>query len=203
MHFDDLVIFAVSMFLWTLLPGPGLAIVVSRTLGGGPKAGVAVITGLALADIVFLGIAFVGLLAIAATMGPLFEVVKYAGAAYLIWRGYRAIIGKEGAYAVGTQTRGVLWRDLAMGMLATLGNPKAILFFGALLPTFIDITQVGAGDFVVLAAVVAGVSYLIYGAAVLLVDRARRFMASAKAMRRLQQVTGTVLIGSGVAIATR
>lgn len=203
MYVEDLIVFAVSMFLWTLLPGPGLAIVVSRTVGGGPKAGLAVITGLAMADIIFLGIAFVGLLAIAATMGPLFEIIKYAGAAYLIWRGYRAIVGKEATYAVGARSRGALSRDVALGMLATLGNPKAILFFGALLPTFINMTQVGLGSFFVLAAIVAGVSYLIYGAAVLLVDRTRRFIASAKAMRRLQQVTGTVLIGSGVAIATR
>lgn len=203
MVIEDLLVFALSMFLWTLLPGPGLAIVISRTVGCGARAGFAVITGLALADIIFLGVAFVGLLAIAATMGPLFEVVKYAGAAYLIWRGYRAIVGKEAAYAVGARSRGTVWRDLAMGMLATLGNPKAILFFGALLPTFINMTQVGLGDFVILAAIVAGVSYLIYGAAVLLADRARRLIASAKATRRLQQVTGTVLIGSGVAIATR
>ena len=203
MPFEDLIIFAVSMLLWTLLPGPGLAIVVSRTLGGGPKAGLAVITGLALADIIFLGVAFIGLLAIAATLGPLFDVVRYAGAAYLIWRGYRALTGKDGGLPVGMHARGVLWSDVAMGMLATLGNPKAILFFGALLPNFVNMAHVGIGDFVILAAVVAGVSYLIYGTAVLLVDRARRVMASAKAMRRLQQVTGTVLIGSGVAIATR
>ncbi|MEM7121044.1 MAG: LysE family translocator [Pseudomonadota bacterium] len=203
MHFEDLIIFAVSMFLWALLPGPGLAIVVSRTAGSGVRAGFAVVTGLALADIVFLGVAFVGLLAIAATLGPLFDIVKYAGAAYLMWRGYRAIVGKDGAFSVGVYARGTLWRDMAMGMLATLGNPKAIVFFGALLPTFIDMTHVGAGNLLALAAVVAGVSYLIYGTVVLMVDRARRFIASAKAMRRLQQVTGTVLIGSGVAVATR
>ena len=203
MLFADLIVFAVSMFLWTLLPGPGLAIVVSRTLGGGAGAGFAVITGLALADAIFLSVAFVGLLAIATTMGPLFEIVKYAGAAYLIWRGYRAITGKEGTVAVQARGSSALWRDIALGLLATLGNPKAILFFGALLPTLINMAKVGVGDFLLLAAIVAGVSFLIYGTAVLLVDRARRLLASAKAMRRLQQVTGTILIGSGVAIATR
>ncbi len=203
MLFADLIVFAVSMFLWTLLPGPGLAIVVSRTLGGGARAGFAVITGLALADAIFLSVAFVGLLAIATTMGPLFEIVKYAGAAYLIWRGYRAITGKEGTVAVQARGSSALWRDIALGLLATLGNPKAILFFGALLPTLINMAKVGVGDFLLLAAIVAGVSFLIYGTAVLLVDRARRLLASAKAMRRLQQVTGTILIGSGVAIATR
>ena len=93
MTIEYAVAFAIAMFLWTTLPGPGLAVVVSRALGSGPRAGFAVITGLVIADLIFLGIAFIGLLAIATTMGPMFQVVKYAGAAYLIWRGYRAIVG--------------------------------------------------------------------------------------------------------------
>jgi threonine/homoserine/homoserine lactone efflux protein len=94
---------AAGMILWTALPGPGLAIVVSRAFGSGRKAGFAVITGLVLADILFLGIAFIGLLAIAAAMGPAFQIVKYAGAAYLIWRVYRLIVATDSAVAVKTE----------------------------------------------------------------------------------------------------
>ena len=203
MTLEHIVAFTAGMMLWAALPGPGLAIVVSRALGSGRKAGFAVITGLVLADVLFLGIAFVGLLAIAAAMGPMFQFVKYAGAAYLIWRGYRLIVETDSAVAVKTEQHGSLWQDVGLGLLATLGNPKAILFFGSLMPTFIDMTVVAAVDFLVLAGIVAGVSFVIYGCCVILADRTRHLLASERAAKCLRKVTGSIFIGSGVVVATR
>ena len=203
MTLEHIVAFTAGMMLWAALPGPGLAIVVSRALGSGRKAGFAVITGLVLADVLFLGIAFVGLLAIAAAMGPMFQFVKYAGAAYLIWRGYRLIVETDSAVAVKTEQNGSLWQDVGLGLLATLGNPKAILFFGSLMPTFIDMTVVAAVDFLVLAGIVAGVSFVIYGCCVILADRTRHLLASERAAKCLRKVTGSIFIGSGVVVATR
>lgn len=203
MTFEHMAAFAAGMIFWAALPGPGLAIVISRALGSGRGAGFAVIAGLVLADILFLAIAFIGLLAIAAALGPMFLIVKYAGAAYLIWRGYRLLVASGGPVAVETQPRGALWQDVGLGLVATLGNPKAILFFGSLMPTLIDMTAVAAVDFLVLAGIVAGVSFIIYGACVLLADRTRHLLASDKAARRLRKVTGSIFIGSGVLVAAR
>jgi threonine/homoserine/homoserine lactone efflux protein len=203
MTLEYAVAFAIGMFVWATLPGPGLAIVVSRTLGSGPRSGFAVVTGLVIADFIFMGIAFIGLLAIATTMGPMFQIVRYAGAAYLVWRGYRAIVGAENPMAVETAAGDALWRDACLGLLATLGNPKAILFFGAIFPTFVDMTRVGFIDFLVLAGIVAGVSYIVYGCCIILADRTRRLITSTKAAKRLRQATGTMLIGSGIVVATR
>jgi len=203
MTFEQILAFAAGMAFWTALPGPGLALVVSRALGAGRRAGFAVIAGLVLADVFFLGIAFVGLLAIAAAMGPMFQFVKYAGAAYLIWRGYRLFVAKDDTVDVETKRHGGLWQDVGLGLLATLSNPKAILFFGALMPTLIDMTAVAAVDFLILSAIVAGVSFVFYGICVLLAVRARHFLSSEKAARRLRKVTGSIFIGSGVLVATR
>jgi len=203
MTLEHILAFAVGMILWTALPGPGLAIVVSRALGSGRKAGFAVIAGLVLADVLFLGIAFIGLLAIAAAMGPMFQIMKYAGAAYLIWRGYRLLVATDNSVIVETEQRGGLWQDVGLGLLATLSNPKAILFFGSLMPTLIDITVVAAVDFTVLAAIVAGVSFIIYGCCVILADRTRHLLASPRAAKGLSKVTGSIFIGSGVVVATR
>ena len=203
MTLEYAVAFAVAMFLWAILPGPGLAAVVSRALVSGPKAGFAVIAGLIVADVIFMGIAIIGLLAIATTMGPMFQFVKYAGAAYLIWRGYRAFVGAERPMAVEARASGVLWRDIGLGLLVTLGNPKAILFYGALLPAFLDMTKIGFADFLVLTGIVVGTSALVYGGYMILAERARRLMASAKAVKRLKQATGTILIGAGIVVATR
>ncbi len=203
MTLEYAVAFAIAMFLWAILPGPGLAAVVSRALGSGPKAGIAVIAGLIIADVIFMGIAIVGLLAIATTMGPLFQFVKYAGAAYLVWRGYRAFVSAERPTIVEARASDVLWRDIGLGLLVTLGNPKAILFYGALLPAFLDMTKIGFADFLVLTGIVVGISALVYGGYMILADRARRLMASTKAIKRLRQATGTILIGTGIVVATR
>jgi len=202
MTIENSVVFAIAMFLWTILPGPGFAVVVSRALGSGLRAGFAVITGLVVADLIFLGIAFVGLLAIATTMGPMFQVVKYAGAAYLIWRGYRVLVGADDA-VVQADTSGAVIRDIGLGLLATLGNPKAILFFGAILPMFVDMTIVGLVDLLLLAGIVAGISYLVYGGCMVLADRTRRLLASTKIAKRFRQATGMLLIGSGIVVASR
>lgn len=203
MTLESAAAFAAAFFLLALAPGPGLAAIVSRTLGSGLASGFAVTTGLVVGDFIFMGVAVVGLSAIAAAMGPLFQVVKYAGAAYLVWLGYHAITSTARPIAVERQASVTLWRDVGIGLLVTLGNPKPILFYGALLPTFLDMTRIGFADYAVLAAIVVGISYLVYGGYMLLADRTRRLVASTRAIRRLNQATGTMLIGSGVLVATR
>ena len=90
MSLETTAVFAFAFFLLALAPGAGLAAILSRTLGSGLNSGLAVTTGLVVGDFIFLGVAMAGLSAIAAAIGPLFQVVKYAGAAYLMWLGYRA-----------------------------------------------------------------------------------------------------------------
>jgi threonine/homoserine/homoserine lactone efflux protein len=195
--------FAGAFFLLAVSPGPGLVAILSRALGGGFASGLAVTAGLVIGDAVFLGVAMIGLSAIAATMGPLFQVVKYAGAAYLVWLGVQGVRSAGSPFAVDAQTSGALWKDLALGLLVTLGNPKPILFYGALLPTFLDLSKAGVSDYVILMSVVAGVSAVVYSGYILMVERARRVLASSGAARRLNQATGVMLIGSGLVVASR
>jgi threonine/homoserine/homoserine lactone efflux protein len=87
--------------------------------------------------------------------------------------------------------------------MVTLGNPKPILFYGALLPTFLDLSIVTAGDFMILMSVVVAVSFIVYSGYILLIERARSLLSSTRAAKRLSQATGVMLIGSGVAVASR
>jgi threonine/homoserine/homoserine lactone efflux protein len=96
-----------------------------------------------------------------------------------------------------------LLKDVGLGFLVTLGNPKAILFYGALLPTFLDMTRIRFADFLVLAAIVVVVSYVVYGGYIFLAERSRRLLSSRAASRLFNRLTGSVLIGAGVAVATR
>ena len=203
MNIESAVAFSVVMLAWALLPGPGLVVVVSRALGSGPRSGLGVIAGLVIADIIFMGIAIIGLSAIAATLGPMFQVVKFVGAAYLIWQGFRVIKGAKEPLTVHAISSGTFLRDIGVGLLVTLGNPKAILFYGSLLPMFLDMTKVGVMDFLVLTAIAATISYLVYGGYMTLATRARRLIVSTKAVTRLRQAAGATLIGAGIVVVSR
>lgn len=195
--------FAIGMLLLSLSPGAGLAAILSRALGSGLGAGLAVTTGLIVGDFIFMGIAIIGLSAVAAAMGPMFQIVKYAGAAYLVWLGYQTLIAAANPIIVEARPTVARWRDVGLGLLVTLGNPKPILFYSALIPTFLDMTKIGFGDFLVLAGIVVVVSYLVYGGYMILADRTRRIMASARAVKHLNQASGAMLIGSGIVVASR
>jgi threonine/homoserine/homoserine lactone efflux protein len=207
MTWEALAAFTGAFFLLALSPGPGLVAILSRALGSGFSAGLAVTAGLVVGDAIFLAIAMVGLSAIASTMGPLFQIVKYAGAAYLIWLGIGAVRNAGVPFAVDAQNSvvsswGSLWKDAGLGLMVTLGNPKPILFYGALLPSFLDLTTVGLRDFAVLMSVVLGISVLVYSGYMLMIERARRLLASTNAAKRLNQATGVMLIGSGLVVAS-
>ncbi len=200
---EALLAFAVGMTLLSLSPGPGLAAILSRTWTSGLGAGFAVTAGLVVGDFLFLGIAAIGLTAIATTLGPLFQIVKYAGALYLIWLGVKLILAASKPLTVEASPPVHPGRDVGMGLLVTLGNPKPILFYSALLPTFLDVTAIGIGDFLLLGAVVVAVSFTVYGGYMILAERSRRMLASTAVVRRLNQATGAVLVGSGIVVASR
>ncbi len=195
--------FAAAFFLLALSPGPGLAAILSRALGSGLPAGLAVMAGLVVGDAIFLAIAMIGLSAIATTIGPLFQIVKYVGAAYLIWLGVQALRAATRPIDIAARPPAALWKDVGLGLVVTLGNPKPILFYGALLPTFLDLSTVTIRDFAVLMTIVVVVSLVVYSGYMLLLERARRLLASTRALQRLNQATGVMLIGSGVAVAAR
>jgi threonine/homoserine/homoserine lactone efflux protein len=195
--------FAGAFFLLALSPGPGLAAILSRSLGGGFAAGLAVTIGLIIGDAIFLGIALIGLSAIANAMGPFFQIVKYAGAIYLIWLGIQAFRSTGKPIEIPTTSAGALTKDIGLGLVVTLGNPKPILFYGALLPTFLDLTTITVRDFSTLMAVVIVVSMVVYSGYMLLFERARRLISSTRAIKRLNHTTGVMLIGSGLVVASR
>ena len=195
--------FTAAFFVLAVSPGPGLVAILSRTLGGGYGAGLGVTAGLVIGDAIFLGIAMVGLSAIASAMGPLFQIIKYAGAGYLIWLGVQAFRAAGTTLAVeAAGSRGRL-KDLGLGLVVTLGNPKPIMFYGALLPTFLDVTAIGIADFAVLMAVVVAVSFAVYSGYMLLARRAGRFLIGTRLARRMNQATGAMLVGSGLVVASR
>ncbi|OOY34834.1 LysE family translocator [Solemya velum gill symbiont] len=133
---------ALAMFLLAITPGPGVFATVSKALASGFRHTLPVIMGIVVGDLVFLLFAIYGLAAIAETFNALFTVIKYLGAAYLIWLGVRLWHARisltditEANYQSGKQS-------FLGGLSITLGNPKVILFYLGFLPTFVNLNLI-------------------------------------------------------------
>ena len=203
MSFDAALTFALAFFLLVVTPGPAIATIVSRTLNSGILTGFALTFGFIIGDFIFLSVAILGLAKLAATMGPFFRIVKYLGAAYLIYMGYKAFTSEAKPLSLVPQREDSFLREMGSGLLLILGNPKPIVFYSALLPSFFDLNRFGPSEFAILFGIIICISLVVNGAYTLLADKTRRLFASVKAIKRLNQTTGTVLVGAGLAVAVR
>lgn len=204
MDLAGLIVFATALFIAAASPGPGIAAIVARVLGRGPQGAVAFSIGVALGDVVWLTFAVLGLAALAQAFHGVFLVIKWAGAAYLLYMAYRLWTAPAEALDTRADVAAESPVRLLLGGLAlTLGNPKPIVFYLALLPTILDLTQVtmlGYAELVAATFAVLGVVFAIY---IGLAARARRLFTSPRALRALNRGTGAVMAGAAAAIAAR
>jgi len=147
-----------AMALLAAVPGVSVMTVVARAAAGGFRHGVSAAAGIAAADAVFILVAIFGLSLIAGAMGELFVIVKYLGAAFLVWLGL--ILwqsGAETAEGASTARPVSLFSSVLAGFLLTFGDQKAILFYLGFLPAFLDMATLTPADaaLVILAATVA------------------------------------------------
>jgi threonine/homoserine/homoserine lactone efflux protein len=203
MTLESTIAFSAAFFLLAASPGPGLAAILSRSMGAGIYSGLAVTVGLILGDAVFLFAAIIGLSVIASLLGPLFAIVKYAGAAYLIWLGIKTLRNAGSKVTVKPTNAASLFKDFGLGLFVTLGNPKPIIFYGALLPAFVELQAVSMSDLALLIGIVTLISLVVYGFYMILAARSRCFLVSSRFSTRLNQATGVTLIGTGLTVASR
>ncbi len=198
-----LITFALTFVLVAALPGPGIAAIVARALGAGMRVTLPMIAGYIVGDLFFLTFAVLGMSVIAAKFALAFTFLKYAGALYLVYIAFRLWTDRIEAEDITTAKADPPWRMFLAGLVITLGNPKVIIFYLALLPQFVDLAVLSAGDFAALAAVIAVVLGLVLLAYVALAARTRAFFTRPKARQRLNRITGTMMAGVAAAIATR
>src|SRR5262245_1363112 len=144
-----LVLFAGTLLVAAASPGPGIAALVARVIGRGPEGATAFAAGLILGDLVWLAVAILGLAVVAQTFHEIFLVIKYVGAAYRIYLAYgmwTAPAVPHDVAAGGSRESDV--RLFVGGLALTLGNPKVVAFYLALLPNLIDLTRAGLAGYV-------------------------------------------------------
>lgn len=204
MDLPALLVFATALFIAAASPGPGIAAIVARVLGRGTKGAASFSAGLALGDVVWLTFAVVGLAALAQAFHGLFLVIKYAGAAYLLYLAYRLWTAPVAAAPVEAEAPGEHPAKLFLaGLAVTMGNPKVMVFYLALLPTLIDLARISLLGYAELVGVTLAVLGFVFAFYIGLAARTRRLFTSPRALRRINRVTGTVLAGAAAAIASR
>jgi threonine/homoserine/homoserine lactone efflux protein len=182
-----------------LVPGPGVIAMVARALGSGFRACIPAAIGTAVGDLIWMTMSAFGLALIAQAMGSLFMVVKLAGAAYLIYLGYRYWTAPvtDLPDIVAASARQSFLSQLSL----TLGNPKAMAFFLALLPTVVDLGRLNVFGYLELCAATLVLIPTIMLSYAALASQVRGFLASRKARGRLNKGAAVVMVGAGVGVA--
>jgi threonine/homoserine/homoserine lactone efflux protein len=203
MDLPGLVVFASALFIAAASPGPGIAAIVARVLGRGTKGALAFTAGVAVGDVVWLTVAVLGLAAVAQSFHGLFLAIKYAGAAYLLYLAWRLWTAPVAAHALPAEVAARPLRLFLGGLAVTMGNPKVMVFYLALLPALIDVAGVTVLGYAGLVAVTLSVLGIVFTGYVVLAARARRLFTSPRALKGVNRCTGAVMAGAAAAIATR
>ena len=192
--------FVIAFILLLLLPGPGNLALISSAGKGGLVGGVASVFGLLLGDQILMWLTVAGVAALLQANPIIFHALQWLGAAYLAWLGFKMLTAKAGNKPLLNITAGHYFQQT---LVITLFNPKAIMFYVAFLPQFIDpVKHQGMLTFSVMAVTIAVLGFL-YCISVVLITHymAERIRANSRATDVLQKVAGVFLIGFGVKLA--
>ena len=198
-----LALFAIAAFALAVVPGPAVVYIVTQSIDGGRVAGLASAAGIGTGGLVHVMFAAVGLSALLLRSAVAFEVVKYAGAAYLIVMGVRRLLQKDVEPDPEVSHERSLWRLYRQGVVVNVLNPKTALFFFAFLPQFVnpDAGRVGI-QIALLGLVFVAVALVSDSMYALVAGTAGRWLKESRGYLSVQRwVSGSVFIGLGVVTA--
>jgi len=197
--FEIYIAYIVACFVIALVPGPTVTVIVANSLAHGSRAGLLNVAGTQLGLALMMAILVVGLSSVIAAMGWLFDWLRWAGAAYLVWLGWKLLRAPEAMVDIQKSSvpKGGF---LLQGFLVLMANPKALLWFGAFIPQFIDPTGNYVGQIVVLGVTAMAVALVSDGAYAVVTGRASA-MLSRKRVRLVSRLSGGFLIGGGIWLA--
>jgi threonine/homoserine/homoserine lactone efflux protein len=178
--------FVAACIALALLPGPIVTLLIANGLRHGTRAALTNILGVQAGLLIVIGILAVGLTSLMATMGYWFDWVRFAGAAYLVWLGEAPPPPRGGFFL--------------QGFVVALSNPKLLVFFGAFIPQFMDMSKDHLSQVLILGVTFMVLAGLTDGIYALLAGRARK-MFSARRTRLMSRISGGFMIGGGIWLA--
>ncbi len=200
---STLVAFSAAALVLFVVPGPAVLYIVTRSVAQGRKAGLVSVAGIHAGSVVHIAAAIAGLSTVLATSAVAFRAVKWAGAAYLVYLGFRALAEREtDADTGGAPSPAPLRAVFRQGFVVNLLNPKTAVFFLAFVPQFIDASRGTTPQILVLGALFIALGAVSDGAYALLAGglgdrlRTRRWWQSTR-----RWVSGSIYLGLGVVAA--
>ena len=188
--------YVIACALVAVVPGPTVALVVANSMTYGTRAGLLNVAGTQLALALMIGVLVVGLASIIETMGWWFDWLRLAGAAYLVWLGWR-LLRASGAQGEPRRVAAPRGGFFLQGFLVMLSNPKVLLFFGAFIPQFVDPRADHVAQVALLGVTAMAVAMVSDGGYAILTGRAGTLLAR-RHVRLLSGASGLCLIGGGL-----
>ncbi len=205
MDIASLMIFAAALFVVAASPGPAIAALVARVIARGWRDVLPFLAGMWIGEAVWLSFAVFGLVYLAETFHGLFLALKWLGIAYLVWLAWKmwtAPAGLDGEFD-GSAPTGMRGRHFLAGLAVSLGNPKAMMFYIALLPAAVDLSRVTMTGWAELTLAMFTVLAAVDLSWTFAATQARRLLRSPRAVRAANRVGAGVMAGAAAAIASK
>ena len=203
MSFEAAVTFFVSIFIFAITPGPGVFAILAKAMVEGPKKCIMMALGMVASDLLYLQLACFGLATIADNWSDVFLIIRYLGAGYLIYLGYKMITAFTHNQPISNQQKSqqTPLTSFSHGFLISASNPKVILFYVSFLPTFIDLTRLHGSDLILISvlssiALMTAIMLVAYGASCL-----ANVIKTPIAQQRLNKTAGSIMIAAGAYLA--
>jgi threonine/homoserine/homoserine lactone efflux protein len=199
MSLDIYLAYVLACFVIAIVPGPTVTVIIANSLSYGTRAGLLNVAGTQLGLAIMMVTVVVGLSTVIAVMGVWFDWLRIAGAAYLVWLGWKLLrspddLGQPGRTAA---PRGGFFLQ---GLLVILSNPKGLLWFGAFIPQFVDPSGDYVGQIVLLGVTAMAVALFSDGAYAVFTGRAGALLSRQRA-RLVSRLSGAFLVGGGLWLA--
>lgn len=194
--------FAATQLAFALTPGPAVLLVTSQAMARGTHAGIAAAAGVQVGNGIYLALSAIGLGAVLATSEQAFAVIKWAGAAYLVFLGLRTLWTARRRSTEDFVSSLTLWEQpYVQGVIKQLANPKSVLFFGALLPQFVGPDHASISTFVLLGLTCAIIEFPILAGFSWIAGQGGVLFKSKAQLVWRERLSGGALLVVGAAIA--
>jgi threonine/homoserine/homoserine lactone efflux protein len=203
MSWSDLLGFILILGVAAAIPGPDVAAIVASGLSGGLARALTVVAGLILGHMVWLLAAFTGIAALAAALGPAFLVIKVAAIAYLLYLAWALWTAPVGPIESETERSAAPRAGIVTGIAVSLSNPKALVFFSAVVPSVLPMDRLTLTDDALVLAASSLVFLGVFGAWAVLAAKARDFLGNAAHRRGFNRLSALLIAGSAAAVAAR
>ncbi|WP_186108924.1 LysE family translocator [Burkholderia gladioli] len=203
MALSALLVFALALMVAAGSPGPGIAALVARVMSNGFRDVLPFLAAMWIGEILWMSFAVAGLAALAKTFATAFLLLKIAGIVYLLFLAVKMWLAPAAVDDGQLPSGQSPLRMFAAGLTVSLGNPKIMVFYVALLPTLVDLSHVGPLAWAELALTMLVVMAAVDLSWALLAARARRLLRSRRAVKVANRASATMLAGAAVVMATR